>query len=212
MNDRVALRPGEAGAAESSGDQKDLVERLRAGDAAASETLVRANIGYLLKVAQPIVRDRALAEDCVQEAFISAFRSIESFEGRSSIRSWLRRITINVALMKLRSMKRRDERPIDDLLPEFNENQCRIEAPWTHIATPEEIVEDADTRAWVRARIEELPENYRVVLILRDYEELSTLEVAEQLEISEQAVRVRLHRARSALKKLLEPALRGEKL
>ena len=212
MNDRVALKPGKPKPGQDAGDEEDFVECLRAGDAAASETLVRANIGYLLKVAQPIMRDRALAEDCVQEAFISAFRNIESFEGRSSIRSWLRRITINVALMKLRSMKRRDERSIDELLPEFNENQCRIEAPWTHIATPEEIVENADIRAWVRARIEELPENYRVVLILRDYEELSTLEVAEQLEISEQAVRVRLHRARSALKKLLEPALRGETL
>jgi RNA polymerase sigma-70 factor (ECF subfamily) len=212
MNDRVALKPGIAGRGKGTGDEEDFLERLRAGDAAASETLVRVNIGYLLKVAQPIVRDRALAEDCVQEAFINAFRNIESFEGRSSIRSWLRRITINMALMKLRSMRRRDERPIDDLVPEFNENQCRIEAPWTHIATPEEIVENADIRAWVRARVEEMPENYRVVLILRDYEELSTLEVAEQLEISEQAVRVRQHRARSALKKLLEPALRGESL
>ena len=210
MNDRAAPASARAKPGMDAGDEEDLVARLRAGDAAASEALVRSNIAYLLKVAQPILRDRALAEDAVQEAFISALRNIESFEGRSSIRSWLRRITINMALMKLRSMRRRDERSIDDLLPDFDQNQCRIEAPWTRIATPEEIVEDADTRAWVRARIEELPENYRVVLIMRDYDDMTTREVAELLEISEQAVRVRLHRARSALKKLIEPLLRGE--
>ena len=187
-----------------------LVARLREGDAAAHEALMRAHITYLLRVARNILRDDALAEDCVQEAFLSAFAKIDTFEGRSSIRSWLRRITMNAALMKLRSAKRRDERPIEDFLPEFDRNGCRIEPPWTRLATPEEIAESNDRRALVKEKVAELPEAYRTVLVLRDFEELSTREVAETLGLSEAAVRVRLHRARAALKALLEPLLRGE--
>ncbi|MCG8559209.1 MAG: sigma-70 family RNA polymerase sigma factor [Hyphomicrobiales bacterium] len=190
--------------------EADLVARLRKGDAAAHEALVRAHITYLLRVARNILRDDALAEDCVQEAFLSAFAKIDTFEGRSSIRSWLRRITMNAALMKLRSAKRRDERPIEDFLPEFDRNGCRIEPPWTRLATPEEIAESNDRRALVKEKVAELPEAYRTVLVLRDFEELSTREVAETLGLSEAAVRVRLHRARAALKALLEPLLRGE--
>ena len=190
--------------------EADLVARLRAGDASAQEALVRAHITYLLRVARNILRDEALAEDCVQEAFLSAFAKIDTFEGRSSIRSWLRRIAMNAALMKLRSAKRRDERPIEDFLPEFDRNGCRIEPPWTRLATPEEIAESNDRRALVKEKVAELPEAYRTVLVLRDFEELSTREVAETLGLSEAAVRVRLHRARAALKTLLEPLLRGE--
>lgn len=195
---------------EEAFDDESLVEGLRQGSARHAEYLVRTHIGPMRAVARRILGGDAFADDCVQEAFLKAFQKIATFEGRSSLKTWLHRITVNEALMRLRSQKRLDERPIDELMPEFDANACRIEAPWPYKATPEEILERQGTRALVTAKIHELPDSYRIVLLLRDIEELDTAEVAEMLGITPGNVKVRLHRARSALKRLLEPALRGE--
>ncbi len=162
-------------------------------------------------VAWRITRDRGLAEDCLQEAFINALNKIADFEGRSSLKTWLHRIVVNQALVKLRQRRRANEVQVDEWLPEFDENACRIEEPWTKILTPEELLERQDSRAFVLSKIDLLPENYRLVLYLRDIEELGTAEVAELTGLSETNIKVRLHRARSALKKLIEPVLRGER-
>ena len=193
-----------------SDDEALLIERLRTGCNRAAERLVRDHAGWMLSVARRYVKEDALAEDCVQEAFLSAFSNIDEFEGRSSLKTWLHRITVNAALMKLRSLRRHDSQSIDELLPEFDANDCRIEAPWHHMATPAELLERKDTRALIAAMIGELPDGYRIILLLRDIEERSTTEVAELLGLSESNVKVRLHRARAALKKLLEPILRRE--
>ena len=190
--------------------EESLVAALKAGDKQAAEVLVRSEAGRMIAVAKRMLGDHALAEDCVQDAFIKLFRNIQGFEQRSSLRSWVHRIVVNEALMKLRSKRTRGEAPIDELLPEFDENACRIEGPWQYLATPEEIYARQDRRSLVLAKIDELPESYRVVLLLRDIEELSTREVADGLGLSEANVKVRQHRARSALKKLLEPLLKGE--
>ena len=95
-------------------------------------------------------------------------------------------------------------------MPEFDRNACRIEGSWNELRSAEEICGQQQVRDIVRAQIDRLPETYRIVLLLRDIEEMTTTEVAGQLEISEANVKVRLHRARSALKTLLEPILRGE--
>jgi len=191
-------------------DDDALVEGLRNGSARHAEHFVRMHISPMRAVARRILGGDALADDCVQEAFLKAFRKIDGFEGRSSLKTWLHRITVNEALMKLRVLKRLNEQPIDLLMPEFDTNACRIEAPWPYLATAEDILERESTRALVTSKIGELPESYRIVLVLRDIEELDTAEVAEMLGITQGNVKVRLHRARSALKKLLEPALRGE--
>ena len=175
-----------------------------------SETLVRSNIGWMLALAERIMRDRGLAEDVVQDAFIKAFRGLGDFEGRSSLETWLRRITVNSALSKLRQLQRLAEQPIDEYLPKFDELDYRVEAAWPHLASVEDIMESEDLRERVYAIIGELPDTYRVILQLRDIEEYDTGEVASLLDISESNVKVRLHRARAALKKLLEPILRGE--
>ena len=159
----------------------------------------------MLATARRLMRDDAAAEDCLQDAFLNAFRSIDRFEGRSSLATWLHRITVNAALMRLRTRKRLGEQPIDALLPEFDENDCRIEPNWQFRETAEQSLERQQVRETVLAKINELPDPYRIVLMLRDIEELSTAEVATLLETSEGAVKTRLHRARSALKKLLEP-------
>jgi len=179
-------------------------------DAVAAEQLVRDNIAWMLALAERMLRDRSLAEDAVQEAFISALRGLSRFEGRSSIKTWLHRITVNASLTKLRQLKRLAEKSIDEHLPEFDRQDCRIETPWPYLATVQEVLENAELRARVNAGIDELPDSYRIVLQLRDIEGYATGEVAALLEISEANVKVRLHRARAALKKLLEPILRGE--
>lgn len=188
-----------------------LVSGLKAGDSQAAEALVRSHGGWMLSVSRRILSDEALAEDCVQEAFLKVFQKIGDFKLQSRLKTWLHRIIVNEALMKLRARNRRQEGVIDQLMPEYDDNSCRIEAPWSPMAEPHEILEREETRREVLLRISELPDSYRIVLLMRDIEELSTREVAQVLEISEENVKVRLHRARSALKRLLEPELRGRK-
>lgn len=175
-----------------------------------SEELVRANIGWMLALAENLLRDRGLAEDVVQESFVRALKGLDGFEGRSSLKSWLHRITVNSALSKLRQLKRLAEQSIDEHLPEFDRFDCRVEPPWSYLASVDEVMESDDLRRQVYETIGELPDSYRVVLQLRDIEEYDTSEVATLLNISESNVKVRLHRARAALKKLLEPILRAE--
>lgn len=174
------------------------------------ETLARNNAGWMLTLAERLLRDRALAEDVVQDALIRAIKGSAGFEHRSSVKTWLRRITVNTALTKLRQQKRLAEQPIDDHLPEFDRVDCRIEAPWSHLASVDDITQSDQLRQYVYSAIGELPDAYRVVLQLRDIEGYDTAEVAELLALSTTNVKVRLHRARAALKKLLEPVLRGE--
>ncbi len=185
-------------------------DRIDGDIAIDSDELVRTNIGWMLALAERLLRDRALAEDVVQESFVRAFDGLAGFEGRSSIESWLHRITVNSALSKLRQLKRLAEQSIDEHLPEFDRFDCRVETPWTRLASVEEIIESDDKRRRVYETIGQLPDAYRVVLQLRDIEEYHTREVATLLGISESNVKVRLHRARAALKKLLEPILRAE--
>lgn len=175
-----------------------------------TEKLVRDHIGWMLTLAHRMLGDYALAEDTVQDAFISIFRALGSFEGRSSLKTWLHRITVNAALMKLRRLKRLAEQPIDELLPEFDQNECRIESPWKTLESTEDIVADEQHREQIHKKINQLPDAYRIILLLRDIEGYDTDEVAKLLDISEANVKIRLHRARAALKKLLEPLLRGE--
>ena len=180
------------------------------GAAVDSEELVRNNIGWMLALAERLLRDRGLAEDVVQEAFMRAFGGLAGFEGRSSLESWLHRITVNTALSKLRQLKRLAEQPIDEHQPEFDSYDCRVELPWSHLASIDEIMESEDIKRRVHEIVGRLPDSYRLVLQLRDIEEYNTSDVAGLLGISESNVKVRLHRARAAFKKLLEPILRSE--
>jgi RNA polymerase sigma-70 factor (ECF subfamily) len=141
----------------------------------------------------------------VQDAFLSAFRSLDGFEGNSGLGTWLHRIVVNVCLMKLRARSRSREIRIGDLLPTFDETGRfpRPVRPWEDHALAR--LTRAETRAQVRAGIDELPEPYREILLLRDIEELDTDQTAQQLGTTPGAVKTRLHRARQALRTLLEP-------
>ena len=192
-------------ASESSDAQ--LLARLRAGESAAFDELVRAAGGRMLAVARRMLRTEEDARDAVQEAFLSAFKSLAKFDGRSQLTTWLHRITVNACLMKLRSQRRRGgtERQIDDFLPEFLEDGHQQSSSKSWKPTDDPGIERRETRELVRAKIAELPEQYRVVLVLRDIEELSTEETAAALDMTVNAVKTRLHRARQALRGLLDP-------
>lgn len=171
---------------------------------ASDEALVREHVGWMLAVAQRILNDHAHAEDAVQNAFTNVFRGLNDFEGRSALKTWIHRIVVNESLMILRKIKRKNESPIDPLLPQFDSGGCRVDQALTTVVTPETLLGSARLSAEVRQKISELPQNYRIVLTLRDIEELSTAEVSDALGVSEANVKVRLHRARAALKKRLE--------
>jgi RNA polymerase sigma-70 factor (ECF subfamily) len=183
----------------------DLLEGLRAGDPDAYETLVRQETGRLLVTVRRILRgDEEEARDVVQETMIAALQRIDSFKGDCRISTWLHRIAINGALMRLRSRRRRPETSIEEMLPSFLEDGHRAVGPGDGtIPDPETAAQQAETRRIVRESIDRLPDTYRVVVMLRDIEELSTEETARLLGITTMAVKLRLHRGRQALRELL---------
>lgn len=181
-----------------------LVARLRAGDESAFEELVRTRGARMLAAARRLLGSEDDAQDAVQEALVSAWKSMGRFHGDSTLSTWLHRITVNFCLMKLRTRKRRRERSIDDLLPTFLDDGHRRVSP-TPARGP--ALDPEELRALVRECIDELDAPHREVILLRDLEELDTRETANVLGISEAAVKTRLHRARQALRTLLEPRL-----
>ncbi len=186
-------------------EEARLVERLRARDEEAFEELVRRFGGRLLATARRFLPRTEDAQDAVQEAFLSAFRGLDRFRGGCRLSTWLHRIVVNAALMKLRGASRRPETPIEDYLPRFDETGHHAAPVEEWKVSPEGALLSRETSERVRAAIEALPVSYRVVLVLRDIEELSTQETAEVLSLTRTAVKIRLHRARLALRTLLVP-------
>ena len=189
-------------------DGADLVARVRRGDEAACEDLVRRHSGALLAVARRFLRCEAESADAVQEAFILAFRALDSFEGNSALSSWLHRIVINRCLRRLQGRNRRRTVSLNDLLPGFDEHGRHGRPASPRVSAAEHQLIRSETRAQVRACIERLPALYRTVLVLRDIEEFDTDQTAARLGSTPGAVKTRLHRARQALRSLLEPVLR----
>jgi RNA polymerase sigma-70 factor (ECF subfamily) len=192
-------------------DDAALVAKLRSGDSGAFEQLVRRESPRLLRVARRFFDSEDDARDAVQDAFVSAYKSIGRFESSSRLSTWLHRIVVNASLMKLRSRRRKPEEDIEHYLPRFLEDGHQVESsvPWNESA--ETMLQRAETANLVRDAIARLPESYRAVLTLRDIEELTTEEVAEMLGLTANAVKIRLHRARQALRTLLDPKMRGAK-
>jgi RNA polymerase sigma-70 factor (ECF subfamily) len=180
-----------------------LIARLKAGDPDAFEELVRTYGGRLLAVARRFVRNESDAQDIVQAAYLSAFRALPRFEGGCQLSTWLHRIVVNTALMKLRTRRRKPEESIELLLPAFQEDGHHVEQFSDWAMPADALLEKKETRETVRAFIAQLPDNYREVLMLRDIEELPTQDVAQLLNLTPTAVKVRLHRARQALSTLL---------
>jgi RNA polymerase sigma-70 factor (ECF subfamily) len=196
---------------DAANDESDLLARLRAGEEHAYEDLVRTYSPRLLGVARRIVGNDEEARDVIQDAFLNAFRSLPRFHGDARLSTWLHRIVVNSALMKLRTRKRKPEESIEPLLPAFLSDGHYAEkfAAWS--AQADVLLSRTETQELVREKIDQLPESFRTVLLLRDIEGLDTEETARVLDTTPNAVKIRLHRARAALRTLLAPHFkRGE--
>ena len=181
-----------------------LLADLRAGANDAYRRLVQQHGGRMLAVARRIVDDDE-AKDCVQDAFLQAFRKIDTFQENSTLATWLHRIVVNAALMRRRKRNRHAEVSLDSLMPIFDDTGCRIEPAYTLLDEPD-LAERTEVRTAVLNAIGQLPDDSRQLILLRDVQGLNTDQTAEELGISVSAAKVRLYRARAALKRLLEPA------
>ncbi len=181
-----------------------LANVLTGGDEEAVARFVAEHAPRLLQVARRLLNCEEDARDAVQDGFAAAVRSIDSFDGRSQLSTWLHRIVVNAALMRLRARQRRPEVSIEVLLPDFYEDGHRVEPRRAWAATVGELLERRETRQMLERLLAELPDEYRTVLVLRDIEGLDTRQTAEHLATSEGAVKTRLHRARAAMRTLLE--------
>lgn len=193
----------------TAAEQSALVRALRAGDDAAYELLVRRYSRPMLAVARRLLRNEPDAQDALQDAFLAAFRAIHGFQEQAQLSTWLHRIVVNAALMKQRSRARRPEQPIEELLPSFDDTGHRVNPGSAWPEDPAQAAAGGELRALVRACIDRLPESYRTVLVLRDLEDVDTAETAQLLGINENTVKIRLHRARQALRELLDPHMQG---
>jgi RNA polymerase sigma-70 factor, ECF subfamily len=177
-------------------DDAAIVSRLKAGDLSACTECVEAHSDGLYRLAFRLLRDPAAAEDVVQETFLNAFKALGQFDGRSRLSTWLFRIAYNNALMRLRSQK-----PVEPLADdsEFEEETMPTNiVPWRE--TPEDIVAQGEITRVLEEAIAAIPEGLGVVFQLREVEGRSTAETAQILGLTEAAVKVRLHRARLALR------------
>ena len=189
----------------------ELVERLRAGDAAALEPLMERHAARVHRLAYGITRNEADAEEVVQDVFLTLFRKVHTFEARAALGTWIYRVTTNAALMKRRGKRAEVEVSLEDSLPRFLPDGHRagdrsfLLADWSN--TPEEELLSREAGALLRRAIDDLPARHRAVLLLRDVEGLSNEEAADALGESVPSVKSRLHRARMALRERLTRSL-----
>ena len=184
-----------------------LVERMRGGDTGALEALMERYASRCYGLAFGILRNTADAEEVLQDVVLTLFQKIHTFEGRSALGSWIYRVTTNAALIKRRGRRSDREVSLDAQLPGFQPDEHRegdrayLVADWSR--TPEADLMSHETRAILQRAIENLPEQFRAVLVLRDVEGLSNEDVAEIVGDSVPAVKSRVHRARMALREEL---------
>jgi RNA polymerase sigma-70 factor (ECF subfamily) len=179
-------------------DDTELLARLKAGDQAAYAKLVEDNATAIYRLALRMMGNEADAEDVLQETFLSAFKSIDRFEGRSSLSTWLYRIASNAALMRLR--RNEPEQVSVDEPVERDDGEMMPRQFFDFCCLPEEDLLREEAREQMKQAIDDLPPTLRSVFVLRDIEGLSTAETAEALDLSESAVKSRLMRARLKLR------------
>jgi RNA polymerase sigma-70 factor (ECF subfamily) len=212
MQPGTRARPDDAPATLTDGQ---VVARVLAGETALFEVLMRRHNQRVFRAARAIVKDDAEAEDVMQEAYARAFTQLAQFEGRSQWSTWVTRIAVNEALGRIRRTGRFVSAELDGI------QEARMdEARWganglvrPAPAGPEDHAVARELGGFVERAIDELPDIYRSVFVLREVQEMSTAEAAACLEISEELIKVRLHRARAELRRRLDArlgsALRG---
>jgi RNA polymerase sigma-70 factor, ECF subfamily len=180
---------------------EDLVARARAKDFAAFEELVDRYEDKIFRLAFRFVRNETEAKEIVQDTFLLVWRKLDTFKGDSQFGSWLYRVATNTALMRLRAQRRHPEISTEELPIDYLDNYGQLPAAGENWAKrPDDELQSDELRRRIQKAVDELPEIYRTVFIIRDVEGLSTEETAEVLEISIPTVKTRLHRARLALR------------
>ncbi|MGE5725539.1 MAG: sigma-70 family RNA polymerase sigma factor [Acidobacteriota bacterium] len=182
-------------------DELSLVQAAKKGDVGAFGELVKRYDRNVFRIALHITQNREDAEDVVQDAFLKAYENLEQFQGQSKFYTWLVRIAVNEALMKLR--RRRPERMVslDQEVQTEEDSMPREVADWS--PNPEQLYNQSELRDILGKTIQGLPPSFRTVFVLRDVEGLSTEETAQALELSVPAVKSRLLRARLQLRERL---------
>ena len=183
-------------------DDAALARRVMAGDTAAFELVMRRHNRRLFRVARAMLRNAADAEDALQDAYLAAYQSMGNFRGEASLATWLSRVVVNQCLGRLRRQARRD-----NIVPMVSmggaEEQEHAAMPSEDSAAPDQELVRAELRAVLERKLDELPEAFRTVFVLRCVEELSVEETALSLDIPEATVRTRHFRARSMLRESL---------
>jgi RNA polymerase sigma-70 factor (ECF subfamily) len=182
-------------------DDAALQQRAAAGDAAAFEALMRRYNRRLFRLARATLRDDAEAEDALQEAYLAAYRGLARFRGEAALSTWLSRLVLNACYDRLRRQARRDN--VVPITPTGPESEHEIMNTPTDRDAPDEALGRAEMRALIERKLDELPEVFRTVFILRCVEELSVEETAQCLGVPEATVRTRHFRARSLLREAL---------
>ena len=177
-----------------------LVHAAKLGDTAAFEKLVIRHSALVYRVVRHIVHSDADAEDVVQDALLSAFKNLEQFEGRARFSTWLARIAVNTALLRVHRQRRFPVVPVDESTDNVNIIEDRV-ADWR--PNPEQMYSNAELKVILQQALASLPEGHKLVFVLRDIECLSVSETAATLGISIANVKVRLFRARLQLRQRL---------
>ena len=196
MTTATVLRPTDATLTD-----EEVVARVLGGERALFEILMRRHNPRLFHTARAIVRDDAEAEDVMQDAYVRAFAALGQLQGRAKFSTWLTRIAVNEALARRRRAGRQTH--LDTIMDDENEPSLVA----THQDDPERANGNRELGAVLEAAIDSLPAGYRVAFVLREVDGLSTAEAAQCLEITEDALKVRLHRAHLALRVLVEAQL-----
>jgi len=184
----------------------EMAQRCRARDREAIRAIVTANNQRLFRTAWSILKDRGEAEEAVQSAYVSAFASLDTFEGRSSLSTWLTRIVVNEALGRLRVQKRRRDQLEGAgvaVLEDYREAFMR----GSEARPPDVALAREQMRRLLEQAVAMLPETFRTVFVLREVEGLSGEETAEALDLPVATVKTRLHRARRKLQQILAPQI-----
>lgn len=177
---------------------EEVVRRVLDGETPLFELIMRRYNQRLYRVARAILRDDAEAEDVMQDAYVRAYTHLAQFGGRSQFATWLTRIAIHEALARVQRRKKTDQLGAN----EWNDGEGEMNIPATAL-NPEEQLSASELGRALESAILSIPEQYRLVLMMRDVEQLSTTETASALDLSEENVKVRLHRARAMVRKNL---------
>ncbi|HKU23111.1 MAG TPA: RNA polymerase sigma factor [Terriglobales bacterium] len=175
---------------------EEVVARVLGGETALFEIIMRRYNQRLYRVARSILRNDAEAEDVMQDAYVRAYQHLDQFAGRAKFATWLTRIAVHEALARVRRRSRMQELDAEP----YGGNMDPLSAK---TPDPEQQASDRELLVLLQSAVLALPANYRSVLVLRDIEEMSTADTAEALELSEENVKVRLHRARALLRREL---------